>query len=293
MAIKRRFLIWVGLGMALAVSAGAQNRAPQIQHTPARVAVRGQPLLLRAVVSDDAGRVKAVNIFYSTSPDTAPFKVPMQAAGAGAYSGSIAEGLFSGAEKLSYYIAAEDAQGANSETPWYTVPIRALQASDAEAAAGSRGAGGREPRAKWVTPALIAGGAAVVVGGAVALANRDGGGGSSDDDIPAGTFAGTATTYLQMDGSNTTWASKAITITINDNGTVVSDSLPAGGSQSVSLSGNSFIMSSQIAETNLTGDIQYVGTVVSDRIVGFIQGTAQSAAGSSGTFSGSFSATRQ
>ena len=81
------------LALALAAWAGAwagtAEGRPVISHTPVRVAVKGQPLGLRAVVRDAGGTVTGVSAYYAASRGMTPFRLDMSTAGAGIWYGSI------------------------------------------------------------------------------------------------------------------------------------------------------------------------------------------------------------
>ena len=72
------------LTMGSTVTALAQkatpNQPPVIRHEPVTLAQDGQPLTVRAFVSDDSGQIRSVTLFYSTSRDAAPSRVAMDIA---------------------------------------------------------------------------------------------------------------------------------------------------------------------------------------------------------------------
>lgn len=82
-----------------------------------------------------------------------------------------------------------------------------------------------------------------------------------------------------------------MTIQIDENNTVSSDTLYEGNHMEGKLSGVNFLLVTSVAETNGTGDIQYLGTVINKRIAGSIQGTLTTGTGT-GTYSGNFSAVK-
>lgn len=321
--INRWMLVWAGvLGMAWAFPAAAQNKAPVIEHYPVTMAVRGQPFFVRAQVADDSGRVKSVTLYYSTSRDAAPFKIPLQDSGTGTWYGSIPENMFSNAAAMTYYVEAMDELDAATETPWYKVSIKTT-ASTPPVPPGPamqpvpRGNGSsRTPRGKpvvaaptappaetdgerpaWVKPTLIAGGAVLLIGGGYAIANSGGGGGGGGGDVDGGantvtnfgTYVGSQTTCFQEQGSSAQCDTGPASITVAENGLVTSDDLRTGQRLETMLSGSSFVFNAPVNEGGRTGNIQYSGTVLDRRIVGSIQGSAQTATGS-GTYTGTFNA---
>ena len=92
------------LGSSLpALSQGhASNRAPVIKHTPITLAAPGQSITIRARVTDDAAKVKAVTLFYATSRDAAPFRTPMSSAGQDSFLGTIPATQLAGISNVSY-----------------------------------------------------------------------------------------------------------------------------------------------------------------------------------------------
>ena len=296
-------LLVLGLGGLLVSPAGAQpvtNKAPEIAHDPVTRAVRGQPLYLKAKVTDDAGDVRVVNLYYTLSKDAAPFRAAMRPAGLDLYVGMIDASVLAGAAGVSYYLEAEDGEGATRETPWYAVRFSegAAAPGGAAAVAPSSPEGSAAQQDTWPI-GWIAGGVAVAAGGAALLiaANDSGGGGSSGGGgvaTNAGTYAGTATTCLTMEGQSPSCESHSASIVIDSAGAVYSDSLRAGQSLSGTLQGGNFTLQASVGDAGAgtSGEIFYSGTLVGDRIVGSITGSVQGPSGS-GVYSGSFTATRQ
>lgn len=275
------------LVLALGGPLGAFARPPAIRHEPVRVAVRGQSLSVRATVTSTSGSVKNVYLYYATSRDAAPFKLAMQGAGAGVYLGTVPGALLGSAPQVSYYIEAVDDHGAAAETDWCTVELRAPQAGDTAAAGGSQ--------RSWVKPALYVGGVAALVGGAAWAASSGGGGsGGGSNTNAAGSYVGTVTTCLEMNGSPPTCESHALRILITSDGAVNSDTLRNGVYVEGRLSGSDFTINSAVNETNLTGEIRYSGTLLDNsRITGSISGPARTTDGTNGVYSGTFNATKQ
>lgn len=250
-----------------------------IQHQPVTVAVRGQPLVVRARVSDDRNAIKSVRLLYTVSRDAAPFSLNMEATGGGLYVGAVPAHLLAGAEQVAYYIEATDAQDNAAETPWHTVRIRAPEPGEASAEV--------RQRPKWVVPALVGGGAALVVGGAIYAANSGGGDGESIPPDAPGTYSGTVTRVIQDPESPPVVHSYAATLVITADGGLSSDSLQPGTLLTGRLSGSQFTLSGPVSEPGITGQITFRGTLESGRIVGSIEGTRETAAGA-GSYSGSF-----
>ena len=100
------------------------NQPPVIRHEPVTLAQDGQPLTVRAFVSDDSGQIRSVTLFYSTSRDAAPSRVAMENSGAGSFFGTIPPTMLVGGKTIAYYIEALDMNSAATETPWYTIAVR-------------------------------------------------------------------------------------------------------------------------------------------------------------------------
>lgn len=262
-----------------AIAASAQNRPPVIEHQPVTIAVRGQPLIVRARVGSDRSALKSVQLFYSVSRDAAPFGLNMEPSGGGLFVGAIPPHLLAGVEQIAYYIEATDTQDNAAETPWHTVRIRAPQPGDSPPDAGKR--------PKWVLPALVAGGAAIVVGGAVYAAGGGGGGGDAFPPDAPGIYSGTVTRVTQDPGLPPEVNSYAATLFIAADGGLSSDSLHPGTLLTGRLNGSRFTLTGAISEPGVTGQITFRGTVESGRIDGSIDGTRDTSAGS-GAYSGSF-----
>ncbi len=276
--------------LTVAVPAGA---SPRIEHTPVGIAVKGQPLMVRVRVTDAARPVKSVMLYYSTGRDAAPFEVAMTSADSGSYFGSIPASVTGELKSFTYYVAAENSVGEMTETKWNPVNIREPKPGDMPAA----GAGSAEKaRPKWVTPALIGGGVALAAGGALIVASSSdsgggGGSGSIDLDEAAGTYSGEVSLRTEPPGGTPTLATRACAITIARDGTVTSSTLHEGANLSGRISGNSFVLAAPVTEAGLTGEVRYLGTVVDNRIVGTIQGSA-TAVGGVTVYGGIFSAVK-
>ena len=288
--------------LATSASAEDQNRPPTIKHEPVTVAVRGQPITILANVTDDSGLVKSVTMFYSASKDAAPFRSPMKSSGTSLYYGTIPAGMISSASSISYYIEALDYVDAAQETAWHTIaikdataPVKTVEPSPANVSAAPIAASvpaSKSSGPSALTVGAIAVGGAAVVGGAVLLAI--GGGGSSSDGggggVEAGTYVGSATQCVSVEGSNSSCNSHSISVSISDTGVVSSDSLLEGASLQGPLRSSDFTMIAQLTGVS-TGEVVYSGTVVDQRIVGSITGSAQSSQGRS-VYSGTFTATK-
>lgn len=297
---------WALCHLVMVPAMGATKKAarpPVIRHDPVTTAVRGQSMAIRAVVTTSSGSVKAVNLFYTTSRDAAPFKIAMQNVGSDSYFGSIPAHLLKDAVELSYYLEALDELDEATETRWYTVKLQnpqaaANQAIPSAAPAPKTPAEIQKDSWSWKSPAVIAGGTAVVVGGALLAAKS--GGSSSDSSgnngggtttTNAGTFVGTATKSLQLGGGVQT-TSYPITISVTTSGTVATDNLHQGSHMEAQLSGTYFQMSAQVTGTN-TGLLVYSGTLQGTMISGSISGSITTPAGANGSYSGVFSASKQ
>lgn len=315
------------LVMALVFSGGvsvwaqeeAPNSPPVIDHDPVSVAVQGQPITILAKVSDDAGSVKSVVLYYTPSKDAAPFKIPMHASGAHVYYGTIPTDLIGESDRISYYIEAVDNMETMAETSWYNVEIRNSSAAGTtpkttaqparraaeepvQKIAPSTPAGQEGDKANLVGIGIIAGGAVAVAGGALLASNMgdDGGGDDSSDGgggttvTNAGTYKGSATVCFEFTGASPSCSAHAITILIDQNNLVSTSTLQEGVPLTDTLSGNSFMMTTPVdePESGLTGEIIFSGTLIGERIVGSVAGSASSTAGN-GIYSGTFSATKQ
>ncbi|MCX6995959.1 MAG: hypothetical protein NTV49_02475, partial [Kiritimatiellaeota bacterium] len=254
------------------------------------------PLSILAQVRATSGTIKSVTLAYTLSKDAAPFKLPMQATGAQTYLGTIPAGLMTNADKLWYYLEATDSLDAATETPWYVVSIQNSPALAAASGAGVVAAPGPEQatgRSSLLGAGLVAGGAAAVVGAALLVANR---GGGSDSGTAAtntsGRYVGSKTICLTMLGAPQQCASTPTAIIIDQQGAVSSDSLLPGQFLSGQLSGSSFALSGSSSTSNLVSQLQFSGSVVGQRLVGSITGTAQSAT-NQGAYSGAFTADKQ
>jgi hypothetical protein len=275
--------------LVLGLSSAASARPPVIRHEPARVAVRGQSLSVRAAVTSATASIKNVYLYYAMSRDAAPFKLTMQSAGAGVYLGTVPGALLGSASQLSYYIEAVDDHDGTSETDWCTVELRAPNAVGAESGKTE------SSQRSWVKPALYAGGVAALIGGAAWAASSGGGGsGGSANTNAVGSYVGTVTTCLEFTGSPPTCSSNPMRILITSEGTVTSDTLRNGVYVEGRLSGNDFTINSAVNETNTTGEIRYSGTLIDNtRITGSISGPARTDSGTNGVYSGTFNATKQ
>lgn len=233
--MKTPCILFLAAVMLACGHARAQNLAPVIEHTPVKLAVRQQPIVFRAKVTDDNKALESVALRYSPSRDQAPYKADMRDTGAGLFMGNIPAELTANASQLYYYIEARDTLGATAETPWHTIlftlpqpapaatapaPATAPAATAAPtpaptpapvvapavvpapapaptpAAVAAPSEPAPEEGAKWVKPALIVGGV-LVAGGAVALAVSGGGGGGGGDDggSAGGSYTNIAGTY--------------------------------------------------------------------------------------------------
>lgn len=295
-----------GVGCWLAWSAGASaNEPPTIRHQAIKAAVRGQPISVMARVTDEAGPVKYVTLFYSLSRDAAPFRVPMKASDADLYVGTIPPDLIADVDQILYYIEAMDSDEATSETAWNTIDIRSPSA---------RPVVEEKPVVTPVTPAspprekssllgvgLIAGGAVAVAGAAVLIANTDdssgGGGGDDDDEDYAGMYQGSVTECLALSGQPQTCDTWSMSVTVDSSGRVQSSNLREDKLLAGQMTGNKFLLVADLAggTNGVTGEIYYDGTVVDGELFGRITGSYAEGGtnGVTGVYSGSFDGTRQ
>jgi hypothetical protein len=247
----------------------------------------GQPLMIRARITDDSGEVQSATLYYSVSKDAAPFPVPMQSAGSSVYVGSVPDSVLRNAAELTYYIEAVDRAGVTAETAWYPVKVQTATSKPA----GSSESGAKSGRPRWVTPALIAGGAAVVIGGVLVASS---GGDSKNPPAPsvAGTYSGSATTCYLPPGGTQSCSSSPATIVIDDQGGVRSTDLRPGTTLQGSMSGSAFVLTAPVNEPGRSGEIRYTGTVIDGRIAGIVDGSDTTPTGV-GAYSGAFSAARK
>jgi len=286
---------------------GQVNQRPVISHDPVRVAVKGQPVTVLARVTDDSGYVKSVTLFYSVSPDAAPFRSIMKSSGTSMYYGTIPAAVLDSSDKISYYIEAMDHVDATQETPWYTVNVRAPQQAppaqrtqpviQQSAPEPARDQGGMN----WKTVGLIGAGAAAVVGGAVLIGSSGGGGGGDDSGggsgsgtVQVGDYDGSVTKCFTVGSESPSCETHSMTIHISDNGVVSSSTLHSGTSLETTLRGDTFSLALEIdgSGTDGSGEVIYNGTVVGDRILGDISGTQDTTEGVK-TYSGTFSANKR
>ena len=280
------------------VSAEDQNQPPVIKHDPVKVAVRGQPITILANITDDSGLIKSATLFYSASKDAAPFRSPMKSSGTSLYYGTIPAGVLSSVDSISYYIEALDHMDAAQETAWHTIAIQdanipAKVSETAPTAPVPMTNSATKGEHSALTVGAIAVGGAAVVGGAVLLANSGGGGGGSSDngdEDEAGTYVGSVTECQSLAGASSSCGSHSLSITITDAGIVSSDSLCEGMSLEGTVRGGDFSLVASLTGTS-TGEVTYTGTVLDQRIVGSITGSAQSSEGQS-IYSGTFTATK-
>ena len=217
---------WWGMVVAsacavlLAVSAAAK---PVIVHDPVRVAVKGEPLGLRATVRDAGGRVSGVSVFYASSRGMTPFRRDLTTTGAGIWFGTIPGHLIGPGSNLFYYVHADNLEGESSDTDWVTVRViepgmtaenmpsvqsvaqQSQRAASASAATQGNAGAPAEPEASssdggkyWIPAAVILGGAAAV-GGGIALASHSSGGGGGGGD--GGSGSGGAVTNGNFGGN--------------------------------------------------------------------------------------------
>lgn len=193
---------WAAL-LALALAAAPVCGAPAIVHDPIKVAVKGQPLGVRATVRDATARVEGVSLFYAASRGMTPFRVPLTSSGAGTWYGTIPGHMIGPGTQLFYYVQAENADGESRETEWQTVKVvesgvapeaipaastvaqQAQQQMAGPAAAQPPAAPPKSGKSKYLLPAAIIVGGAAAVGGALAIASYNSGSSSGEEPNPA------------------------------------------------------------------------------------------------------------
>lgn len=306
---------WMIVGVLLGMAGSVLAQGLSIAHDAVPFGVRGQPLTLKAKVTGGEP-VESVTLYYALFRDAAPFRVPMKATGLGYYVGTIEASVVASVDSFSYYIEAQDQSGAITESPWYEVPLRKAETKAEAPVAGlpmPRPAGPAAPApvtpvsnekpvepssdGSWKTPALIAGGAAIVLGGAYAISQSSGGGGDDQDDggdepppvDPQGTYNGNVTTCITTTGGVTTCESGAMSIVVGANKVVFSETIKPGEQLTDGLSGNSFTLVSSTSELGVNRTINYEGTIVENKIIGSVGGSASDGS----TYSGTFSANKQ
>jgi hypothetical protein len=309
-------LLICALSLACALASSAHAASLVITHDPIPFALKGQPLTMKAKITG-AATPQSVTLYYALFRDAAPFRVSMKSTGLGFYVGTIEANLLGGVESVSYYIEAQDADGALIETPWYEVKFREPRPSERPVAASPPPPAPAGPapvipvsdsssdEASWKTPALVAGGAVLVLGGAYAISESGGGGGGGDDDDNGGgggggdsstnapgTYAGTVTTCTSPEGQPTTCDGESFTLLIGANQVVFSDTIRPGQQLTSPLNNNQFTFTAQVSGGGTNGVITYNGSWVNNNVFGQISGSATSAAGAV-TYSGSFSASKQ
>lgn len=277
-----------------ALPLSAQTRTPVIDHAPVKVAIRGQNILFRAKVTPATKPIESVTLHYAVSRDAAPYKIPMTPAGAGIFTGNVSADVTAGLPQLIYYIEARDTVGTTSETPWHTVEIKT---GAPVPSTGTAPAAQPAKQSSWKKPALIAGGALAAGGAALAIMGGGGGGGGDDSGSggtstnTAGTYSGTASVFFQPPSGSPAGSTYPITITVSSGGAVSSDTLFSGSRVEGQLSGVNFLLVAPVNEPGRTGEIQFTGVVINNRITGTVQGSATTPDGN-GTYSGGFSAAK-
>lgn len=302
---KQFVSLWIVALLTVPCLSHAQKAGTlKINHTPVTWAVKGQSLTLKARITGGVGGIDNVTLYYALFRDAAPFRVAMASSGMDTFVGTIDAGLLTGVEHVSYYIEAMDREGTVEETPWYDVKFK--NPENAPAIRSSTGGGAPPPTGDEGTSALtiglIAGGAVAVGAGAYFLSDSgsdddggDGGGGGGTVTTNAGNYAGNSTLCRTSPGSGTTCETTAATFVIDSAGKIFTDTLSPGRSLTGTVVDNEFSLVADLTGSTegLTGTAVYTGTILSgSRIVGTITGNFDTF-GVPGTFSGSFSATRQ
>ena len=186
--------------------------APTIAHEPIPVAVKGQPLGVRATVRDAGARVEAVSLFYASSRGMTPFRAAMSSSGAGIWYATVPGHMIGPGSQLFYYLQAENADGETAETDWQTVKVvesgvapaaipaasdvarqaqRAAEPTKTETPSPVPPAAGKANKSKYLVPMAVIAGGAVAIGGAIAIADdNSGGGGGGSGTVTNGNFGG-------------------------------------------------------------------------------------------------------
>ena len=297
-------MLWLFLALSLAGRnvAGAGAARPVITHTPAPIALQGQSIAVKATVTATR-EIKSVVLHYSTSRDVAPFKLEMQSTGQGVYVCGIPANLLTRAREVTYYIEATDQADVATESPWYTISIQSPQAGSGKPPAVTTGSGPEagateESESWWTTPKIVTAGV-LAAGGAAALLvasqSSKGGGGSSDSGAAefAGTYVGSVSSTLEMQGQSPAASTHGCTILIEADGLVSSSDLHTGQTLLGRLSNATFSLAAIIAETNRDGRVTYAGNVAGSRISGSVGGTVHQASGTNGTYYGTFYGLKQ
>lgn len=273
--------------IGVACAAPSAGRAPSIRHKPVKVAAPGQAISLRAVVTSEDSALASVNLYYTPSADVAPFKVPMYDAGGGSYIGTIDAALLVGLAQVSYYMEAVDERGESTETAWYAVRIGGTTREGNDVASSDQ-------RRSWKKPALIGAGIAALAGGtALALGGGSGGGGAGGGTNTT-VYAGSVTVGLQVSGSAAEYETYAITLNVTASGRINSSTLRPDAYMEAVLVQNDFLLTSPVNDADgTTGEIQFAGTIVDERISGSVRGSVTTGDGKSGFYVGTFSATQQ
>lgn len=324
---RAKGLALAALAAGAVLLAGAAAAKPVITHDPVRVAVKGEPLGLRATVRDAGGRVSSVAVFYASSRGMTPFRRDMSTTGAGIWFGSIPGHLIGPGTNLFYYIHADNLEGESADTDWTevrviepgiaaedipsaTVVAQQAQRASSGTSGGKAGAAPAAPSAApsdrskyWIPAAVIIGGAAAV-GGGIALANSGGGGGgggSSHKDggsVTNGNYGGSYNVCFETPGTASTNApatcdSGLVNVYV-DNGAVQVVGLWGGEVLGGSVIGSSFTAVGEVAgrlefpPAHLIVSGDVGGSSCSARVDGYSTDPARP-----GNFTGSLATTRR
>lgn len=307
MIMKTRFIYLLAAALITSFTLQTASAATaasdlKIKHRPIKWGVKGQPLTLKARVAGGVGGINKVTLYYALFRDAAPFRVNMTSSGIGLYVGTIEAGLLSGVDTISYYVEAEDKEGTIEETPWYDVTFKDADPSQKSrtvvSPTGNRSAAA-DDESSSATIGLIAGGAAAIAVGAYVISDSDSGGSSSGDGSgdPAnntGTYEGSATTCVTIPPDDTTCSFSSISIIIDPNGKVFSDTLLPGQELVGNINDNSFSLEGDVSGTGdgVTGTIIFSGSVIGgEAIIGTINGNIMTN-GTPGFYSGDFNASK-
>jgi len=299
-------------------TASAEDTKPVIQHEPVPSLVAGEPLRIKARITDDQTIIDA-ELYFSLSKDSLPTRIPMESITKDEYAGAIGAHLLEGSKQFYYYLRAMDNTSNNTETTTHTVQIQPLKppappppelvvvtpvvsAPDPVpepvrppvSSPDNKGGGISRP-ALWVGAGLAAAG-----GAAWALSDSGGNDEDSGDDFNdvAGTYQGSATICLQANNASGSCETTPMTIIVSSDGRIYSETLRYGFPGEDQLTADrTFRFEIEEVVSNAVSVIRYSGRIEGTRISGTIEGARTGSttndAGNSAVYSGYFSTTRR
>lgn len=294
------------LAALLGGTASAEDTKPVIQHEPVPSLVAGEPLRIKARITDDQTIVDA-ELYFSLSKDSLPTRIPMESITKDEYAGAIGAHLLEGSKQFYYYLRAMDNTSNNTETTTHTVQIQPLKPPAPPppgpdhkperhpvSSSDNKGGGISRP-ALWVGAGLVAAG-----GAAWALSDSGGNDDDSGDDFNdvAGTYQGSATTCLQANNASGSCETTPMTIIVSSDGRIYSETLRYGFPGEDQLTADrTFRFEIEEVVSNAVSVIRYSGRIEGTRISGTIEGARTGSttndAGNSAVYSGYFSTTRR